>query len=419
MRQPSWHSCNVHPAFRPSAFGADAARVKRSSHPSTRSARTIRRVGVVCAVLALATVAALAPSGAAAAGDDGGDISGGLTELGRSDNAGYDPYAQPSTPGADDASSAATTDAQAEDEPVTGTTKELELQRAQLVSTRNAQQSALLAQEATRRAAESRRDNALEAIAARIVALYRAGDDARVQAVIVVRDEEDPATREAELLDLTAADRALFTEYDAASEAVAKAAAAAESTRASVLDLGTQIAAVDAVLDGRVQPTQAETARAQGKRFSIDADYVFATGPIPSIGYWGAMDGGGMLTGWMGYAGAAVGGIGCEPPQANLQPTGQVESGEASWYGPGFQGKGTANGETFDTNQLTAAHKTLPFGSIVRVYSSSTARCVFVRINDRGPYVDGRVIDLSRAAADAIGMESVADVQLEVYSPAG
>jgi rare lipoprotein A len=186
--------------------------------------------------------------------------------------------------------------------------------------------------------------------------------------------------------------------------------------RAEVLVLGTRVAAIDALLEHREAPTTAELQRERGERFSFDADYVFATGPIPGIGYWGAMNGGSALTGWMGYAGAAVGGIGCDPPDAALRASGQVESGEASWYGPGFDGNPTASGEVFDTTQLTAAHRTLPFGTIVRVYSSATARCAFVRINDRGPFIDGRVIDLSRAAADAIGMESVAPVQLEVYA---
>lgn len=93
-----------------------------------------------------------------------------------------------------------------------------------------------------------------------------------------------------------------------------------------------------------------------------------------------------------------------------------VETGYASWYGGHFQGRLTANGETFDTNQLTAAHRTLPFNSIVRVTNVKTDRSVVVRINDRGPFVEGRIIDLSRAAADAIGLTGagVGMVRLEV-----
>ena len=78
---------------------------------------------------------------------------------------------------------------------------------------------------------------------------------------------------------------------------------------------------------------------------------------------------------------------------------GFVEEGVASWYGPGFHGKKTANGETFNMNAMTAAHKILPLGSIVRVTNKSNGKDLVLRINDRGPFVDDRVIDLSRAAA--------------------
>jgi len=80
------------------------------------------------------------------------------------------------------------------------------------------------------------------------------------------------------------------------------------------------------------------------------------------------------------------------------------ESGVASWYGPGFHGRTTANGERYDMHGLTAAHKTLPFGTKVKVTNSRTGRSVVVRINDRGPFTRGRVIDLSRGAAEAIGI---------------
>jgi rare lipoprotein A len=90
----------------------------------------------------------------------------------------------------------------------------------------------------------------------------------------------------------------------------------------------------------------------------------------------------------------------------------QTQSGKASWYGPGFHGKRTASGERFDTNDLTAAHRTLPFGTRVRVVNKSTGRSVVVRINDRGPYAHGRVIDLSRASAQAIGIAGVGSVEV-------
>ena len=87
-------------------------------------------------------------------------------------------------------------------------------------------------------------------------------------------------------------------------------------------------------------------------------------------------------------------------------------SGLASWYGPGFHGRKTASGEPFNAGALTAAHRTFPFGTRVRVVNKRNGRSVVVRINDRGPYAHGRVIDLSRAAAHAIGVAGVTAVSL-------
>ncbi len=102
-------------------------------------------------------------------------------------------------------------------------------------------------------------------------------------------------------------------------------------------------------------------------------------------------------------------------------PIGFIERGVASWYGPGFHGKPTANGERYDMYRLTAAHRTLPLGSIAVVHSLTSGRRVKVRINDRGPFVRGRVLDLSLAGARALGMTANGTdrVELQVvgYSP--
>ncbi len=91
-------------------------------------------------------------------------------------------------------------------------------------------------------------------------------------------------------------------------------------------------------------------------------------------------------------------------------------SGSASWYGGKFHGRTTANGERYDMHKLTAAHKTLPFGTKVKITNQRNGETVVVRINDRGPYAGRRIIDLSRAAADKIGMlrSGVAPVKVEV-----
>ena len=80
-----------------------------------------------------------------------------------------------------------------------------------------------------------------------------------------------------------------------------------------------------------------------------------------------------------------------------------MQQGRVSWYGPGFHGRRTANGETFDTHEMTMAHRSLAFGSEVRVVNLENGRSVVVRVNDRGPYVRGRIADLSLAAADELG----------------
>lgn len=92
------------------------------------------------------------------------------------------------------------------------------------------------------------------------------------------------------------------------------------------------------------------------------------------------------------------------------------EEGIASYYSEEFHGRKTSNGETFDMNKLTAAHKTLPFNSVVRVTNRDNGKSVVVRINDRGPFVDERIIDLSLAGARAIGIvgTGTAPVILEV-----
>ena len=80
------------------------------------------------------------------------------------------------------------------------------------------------------------------------------------------------------------------------------------------------------------------------------------------------------------------------------------EVGIASWYGPGFDGNLTANGEVYDMDGISAAHKTLPFGTVVRVVEFSTGKSIIVRINDRGPFIEGRIIDLSKGAARELGI---------------
>lgn len=113
--------------------------------------------------------------------------------------------------------------------------------------------------------------------------------------------------------------------------------------------------------------------------------------------------------------------VGCAggPPPLTAPAAGWSETGVASWYGPGFHGKLTASGERYDMEALTAAHRQLAFGTRLRVRNLDNGRTVDVRVNDRGPFARGRVIDLSRAAARTLGMlgPGTAPVELVVLAP--
>ena len=96
------------------------------------------------------------------------------------------------------------------------------------------------------------------------------------------------------------------------------------------------------------------------------------------------------------------------PPSRPSAAPGAVETGVASWYGHPYHGRRAADGEIYDMETLVAAHRTLPFNTWVRVYNLNNNKTVDVRIIDRGPFVDGRIIDLSHAAAQAIDYDGVA-----------
>ena len=104
------------------------------------------------------------------------------------------------------------------------------------------------------------------------------------------------------------------------------------------------------------------------------------------------------------------------PSASALSGSGKLvsETGKASFYGNEFDGKKTANGETFHQSQLTAAHKHLAFGTMVKVTNLTNNKSVIVRINDRGPYAAGRIIDLSKVAAKQIDMIAAGVVRVEI-----
>jgi rare lipoprotein A len=125
----------------------------------------------------------------------------------------------------------------------------------------------------------------------------------------------------------------------------------------------------------------------------------------------------------LGVALAALIGSGCASTKtsrpASAPAPGTRIVGFASWYGQRHQGRETASGETFDMNKLTAAHRTMPFGTRLRVTNVENGRSVVVRVNDRGPWVNDRVLDVSLAAAKTLGMtgDGVTKVEIVVLGP--
>jgi rare lipoprotein A len=120
--------------------------------------------------------------------------------------------------------------------------------------------------------------------------------------------------------------------------------------------------------------------------------------------------------------GAPPASAGTEPANSQLEPHGKPVSSEvglASWYGPPYTNRKAADGSVYDQNAMTAAHRTLPMGSMVRVTNLTNNESVIVRITDRGPFIDGRIIDLSLAAAKAVDIyrPGTAKVRVEAFAP--
>jgi rare lipoprotein A (peptidoglycan hydrolase) len=124
----------------------------------------------------------------------------------------------------------------------------------------------------------------------------------------------------------------------------------------------------------------------------------------------------GMAAGVLGYAQARIVQLNLPLP---VPPAAGTEIGVASWYGEPYHGRRTANGELYDMYLLTAAHRTMPLPSYVRVTNLTNRRSVIVRVNDRGPFIPGRILDLSLGAAQQLGMvrQGLANVRIEPAVP--
>lgn len=178
----------------------------------------------------------------------------------------------------------------------------------------------------------------------------------------------------------------------------ARAAVAAEQARQAAAAQAAAVAALQAQLTG-----------ARGRLDAASATVTSALSPAQTARSRAAARNEGPVLALVEAAGSGY--------PAGYRATGVVLTGQASWYGPGFVGNPTASGAPYDPERLTCAHKTLPLGTVVRVTSGS--RSVSCLVDDRGPYVAGRIIDMSRAGARALGFDGVAQVTVEVLAAGG
>jgi rare lipoprotein A len=128
----------------------------------------------------------------------------------------------------------------------------------------------------------------------------------------------------------------------------------------------------------------------------------------------------GLLAATLGVTASIIASPATETAPVPTRPVKQhhwYQIGEASWYGKHFQGRTTADGEKFDMNAFTCAHRTLPLGTWLRVTNLRNHRSAFVRVNDRGPVPTSRILDLSYAAAHKIGVSGLAEVKIERVTP--
>lgn len=251
------------------------------------------------------------------------------------------------------------------------------------------------------RMAEDRYNEVMKTYEDRIVALYKQGNDMPIGIILGSEGVNDALTRISYMHKISDNDQKLIRRVKVEEQAVRSARLEVEQVKQanredldSLLlrkeELEAAIASGQKELDAdlvKLETARAIEEEAQAERLAQEAAMLSFSNP-----------------------GSVV--IQNDPPPG-LEPTGTVMFGVASWYGPGFHGNRTANGETYDMYALTAAHKTLPFNTWLKV--SYNGRSVFVRINDRGPYVGERFLDLSKGSAQALGITGIAYVSAEVY----
>jgi rare lipoprotein A (peptidoglycan hydrolase) len=261
--------------------------------------------------------------------------------------------------------------------------------------------------------AEDRYDATLRLYEGRISAIYKMGDGEAYIVLLTSDDFSGVLTRLSYLQNISENDRRLVARVKDDAETVRELQEQIDSIKQASAEDVEAMKDRRAELDLQIQSGQSqmtvsleELAKAEARERDEETRRLAAEAAAFAAASQQEED-----TGSMSLMGSSV--LSSPGPPDGLRPSGVVLRGVASWYGPGFQGNHTANGETYNMYGLTAAHKSLPFNTWLKV--TYNGRSVFVRINDRGPYVGSRILDLSLAGAQSVGLSGVGYVTAEVY----
>jgi rare lipoprotein A (peptidoglycan hydrolase) len=252
---------------------------------------------------------------------------------------------------------------------------------------------------------EDRYNETLKLYEGRISAIYKLGESNFYAVALSSEDFSDAVSRVAYLSKVSENDQHLVNRVKADAEAVRQMHERVDDLKQAQVEDMSALKLRKQQLEGQIASDQAGIDKqnvelAQARAREKDEELIRTANA--------SYDGGSIYAGVMSPSLT----VSNQPPPG-LRPTGIGMSGMASWYGPGFQGNTTANGEIYNMYGYTAAHKSLPFNTWLKV--THAGRSVFVRINDRGPYVAGRIIDLSLSSAQAIGISGVGFVSAEIY----
>jgi rare lipoprotein A (peptidoglycan hydrolase) len=233
------------------------------------------------------------------------------------------------------------------------------------------------------------------------VEVYKQGPSSRLALLLSARNVSELAALARATTEVAELDLDALRDYLAAGEAATRAQRAIDRRKQELLGDQARVTALAAEFDATLTQRSQALGRLNAQIAELEAE-ARRRAQLAAARAQAAAAEAAALAGVLVPDASGAGPASAEDLPRGFQPTGITFEGIASWYGPGFEGNSTANGEIFDPQAYTAASKELPFGTWL--YVSYEGRGVIVRVNDRGPYLPGRIIDLSAAAASAIGL---------------